>query len=212
MKKNSLVFLFLIIFLYGCMASNNKSVIPASTDPAIGGFSKENRVEIKSPPLDAIVIDDSAEFISYAGGKLYKEISRNFDIVVYPVKITYDEEKHQCIDYAFNVFNKTEKIYRNFEAILRLDNGMEKYIHSGTIVFPPQRMDLYPKNQIKSESDVWGINVAHSSVIFQPSEMKELGIVRKDMIPIAGIMKLQLEWDDGSEYYEFCVDVIDEME
>lgn len=211
MKYLIILFILLVILLNGCTTVDiNKSVIPKTSGLVTDSLSEKSKVEIMQPTSDAIIIDNDVEFIQYEGGKLYNDISKNFDIVVFPVTITYDQEKHQCINYSFRVFNKTEESYHNFEAILRLDNEMEKYIHSGTVVFLPQRMDLSPKNQIENESDVWGINVTHSSVIFQPDEMKQLGITREGMIPIAGIMKLQLEWEKGSEYYEFCVNVMDE--
>lgn len=158
------------------------------------------------------MIDDQVPYENDNGGKLYTDISEHFDITVHPVVVNYDENHVQQIVYAFDVFNKTDWIFQDFEATLWMDEEMEKYIQSGMTVFSAQKLSLIPKAQMEDDAGAWGVHTRYVSLLVQPKELEAFNMERSELLSIAGTMKLQLTWKDGYENYEFHVDVIDKTE
>lgn len=130
--------------------------------------------------------------IFYSKGKVFTNLSRNFDINLERCEIYYDKEvKKNRLFYRVLIRNKTDRPMRDIVVRIILNEKMAKYIASGITEYTFEPVDLVPGKVPLSAG------FSTRPALFDIEKMSE-----KDKEDFQELMKeitLSIQWDGGQE-------------
>lgn len=168
---------------------------------AVAGCGPSNSTGPSSSPAASVEIKPSNP-----DGTVYKAVSENFAFVTYPTKLLV-QDGQKCIQFHFEVLNKSDEDYKEFSAAVVINEAMDPYLASGITPLEFKEVNMAATGKEKLETyECRGVNVTLQQFL---STDPDLDV--KEVESLAGTFDIRLKWKGGTEEYTFTQPVLNEL-
>lgn len=143
-----------------------------------------------------------AYFYDKSTGKIYTELSDNFDFKIEKWKYYYDKESDQDrILFSIAIKNKTGKKIDDFIGTISLNKDAANLIASGILTY-----DKYEPYNLIPNTTANGVSYAFDLLIERDEWLEEISADKDVLLDKIRYMTLELSWDGGKETVELVLD------
>ncbi len=147
-------------------------------------------------------------FYNTASGKIYTDLSDNFDLKVEKWEIHYDEEsKQDRILFSIAIKNKTTDVMRNFFAVILFYEEASSIIASGIM-----RYDIFEPCDLIPQTTANGASYAFDALVEADEWLEESKVDKEAMFELLRNITLDLKWDGGAETIQLTCDKLYQAE